>query len=483
MLVDQKSMILSNFIDIYKAVIPTDNMLRKIKELVNFDFVYETLRTEYCLDNGRNAIDPIIMFKYLLLKIIYDISDLDVVERSRYDMSFKYFLDMAPEQDVIDSSSLTKFRKLRLKNANLLDLLVNKTVEIAIEKGIIKSKAIIVDSTHTRSRYNQKSPSEILIEASKNLRKSVYKIDEAMKTQFPKKIDNGNLEDQMEYCKELIKVVKGNEVLSAYPVIISKINIINELLEDDVINLISANDTDAKIGHKTSDTSFFGYKTHLAMTEERIITAVIITSGEKSDGKQLKSLIEKSKKTGMKIDTVIGDKAYSEKENIEYACSQKLQLISKLNSSITQGLRKKEDEFLFNKDAGMYVCKAGHMAYRKIVDNRDEKRNQRITYDFNINKCRVCPIRKGCYREGAKRKTYSETIKSHIHIGHEMFQESNFFKSKVKERYKIEAKNSELKHRHGYDIASSSGLVGMELQGAITIFAVNLKRILKLIDK
>ncbi|MBU3100621.1 transposase [Clostridium sp. DSM 17811] len=317
-----------------------------------------------------------------------------MVERSRYDMSFKYFLDMTPEQDVIDSSSLTKFRKLRLKNANLLDLLVNKTVEIAIEKGIIKSKSIIVDSTHTRSRYNQKSPCEILMEAYENLRKSVYKIDEAMKTQFPIKIYNGNLEDQMEYCKELLEVVKGNEVLSAYPVIISKINTINELLEDDVINLISANDTDAKIGHKTSDTSFFGYKTHLAMTEERIITAAIITSGEKSDGKQLKSLIEKSKKTGMKIDNVIGNKAYSEKENIEYACSEKLQLISKLNSSITQGLRKKEDEFLFNKDAGMYVCKAGHIAYRKILDNRDKKRNQRITYDFNINKCRVCPIRK-----------------------------------------------------------------------------------------
>jgi len=44
-------------------------------------------------------------------------------------------------------------------------------------------------------------------------------------------------------------------------------------------------------------------------------------------------------------------------------------------------------------------------------------------------------------------------------------------------------KNSELKQRHGYDIVSSSSLVCMELQGAITIFAVNLKRILKLIDK
>ena len=53
----------------------------------------------------------------------------------------------------------------------------------------------------------------------------------------------------------------------------------------------------------------------------------------------------------------------------------------------------------------------------------------------------------------------------------------------MRERYKIEAKNSELKHRHGYDVASSSGLIGMEMQGAMTIFAVNLKRIVKLMGE
>ena len=63
------------------------------------------------------------------------------------------------------------------------------------------------------------------------------------------------------------------------------------------------------------------------------------------------------------------------------------------------------------------------------------------------------------------------------------FQETEYFKEKMKQRYKIEAKNSELKHRHGYDVASSSGLIGMEMQGAMAIFAVNLKRIVKLINE
>jgi hypothetical protein len=72
------------------------------------------------------------------------------------------------------------------------------------------------------------------------------------------------------------------------------------------------------------------------------------------------------------------------------------------------------------------------------------------------------------------------SIKSDEHTEQMAFQESEYFKEKAKERYKIEAKNSELKHRHGYDVASSSGLVGMEMQGAMAIFTVNLKRILKL---
>ncbi|MBQ5559274.1 MAG: hypothetical protein IIT46_05790 [Lachnospiraceae bacterium] len=46
-----------------------------------------------------------------------------------------------------------------------------------------------------------------------------------------------------------------------------------------------------------------------------------------------------------------------------------------------------------------------------------------------------------------------------------------------------EAKNSELKQRHGYGVASSSGLIGVQMQGALTIFAVNLKRIVKLLNE
>src|SRR5690625_1827133 len=86
-------------------------------------------------------------------------------------------------------------------------------------------------------------------------------------------------------------------------------------------------------------------------------------------------------------------------------------------------------------------------------------------------------------REGAKTKTYSVTIKSTEHMAQEAFQETEEFKQLARERYKIEAKNSELKHRHGYEKANSSGLFGMKIQGAATIFVANMKRIIKLINE
>jgi len=477
---------LSPYIDIYDKVVPKDNILRKINELIDFSFIYEELKGKYCLDNGRNAINPIRMFKYLLLKSIYTLSDVDVVERSKYDMSFKYFLEMAPEEDVIESSSLTKFRKLRLKDTNLLDLLIGRTVTIALEKGIIKSKSIIVDSTHTKARYNQKTPREILLEYSKKLRKSVYDIDETMKKRFPQKVNNGVLEDEIEYCKKLISTIKENEILSNYPTVREKINLLEETVADDMEKLSLSKDEDAKVGHKTYDTSFFGYKTHIAMTQERIITAATVTSGEKHDGKQLKSLVKKSIDAGMEVTDIIGDAAYSEKENINYAKEENIKLISKLSKKVTHGnSRLTNKKFQYNKDADMYICEEGHMSIKKA--NKRPKKHAKdgsgtvISYFFDVEKCKKCHKKNGCYKDGAKTKSYSVSIKNNSHKKHMKFQESDYFKEKSKERYKIEAKNSELKHRHGYDKASSSGLIGMEIQGAVTIFAVNMKRIIGMI--
>jgi len=66
-------------------------------------------------------------------------------------------------------------------------------------------------------------------------------------------------------------------------------------VEDDVEHLQISKDQDAQIRHKSADSFFFGYKTHLAMSEEPIITAAFITTGEKTMASNCRHSLKKAR--------------------------------------------------------------------------------------------------------------------------------------------------------------------------------------------
>lgn len=477
----EQTLKLSEYSALYDIIVPQDNLLRKIKNLVDFSFVHKELVNKYCQNNGRTANDPICMFKYLLLKVIYNISDKDLVERSRTDMAFKYFLDLTPEEDVINPSSLTKFRKQRLKDVELLDLLIGKTVAIAIEQGVINSRSIIVDATHSYARSIQHTPLQNLKLRTKQLRKIIIETDEKADSYLPEENKDNDLSHEIEYAKKMSEEVKNHPLVCNMPKVSEPLNIMDEDIDDIETRYTVSKDKDARVGHKTEDSSFLGYKTHLAITEERIITAATITAGNVGDGPQLPKLVEKSKKNGINVETVIGDAAYGGDPNLKDAKNNNYEIIAKPNASLN-GKRKDCDKFDYNKDADQFICPAGHMStHSRIHQRKGKPENPRKSYFFDVKKCKICPLREGCYKEGSQNKAYSISVKTQEQIKQQEFVNTPHFKEKYRERYKIEAKNAELKNVHGYDRAISYGLVNMNLQGAMTIFAVNLKRILNLV--
>lgn len=485
MLNQQQELMVSKYRELYDILIPEDHVLRQIKELVDFSFIIEEVEKNYSASMGRTAEDPIQLFKYLMLKDMHELSDRDLLSRTRTDMAFKFFLDLAPEEtDLIHATTLTKFRNLRLKGEDLLDRLIQKTVQIAIEKGIEMGKTLIVDATHTQARYRQKSMEEVLLDRARKLRKEVYRVDESMKNHFPKKLLDPSLDEVMKYCDKVAQVVEGEPRLCLRESVSNRLNYLKEGLDDTERAFAEIGDAEARVGHKSADDPFFGYKTHIGIATNRLITAATITTGEKPDGPELQELIEKTEANGMNVEEVIGDTAYSGKDNLSYAEENDILMISKLHPIISNGARKKEDSFTFNKDANLFVCPQGHLAIRKArTGKKNEKKNPTMRYYFDVDKCKVCPQREGCYKEGSKAKTYSVSIKSDLHEKQKAFEETDYFRERYRQRYMIEAKNSELKNRHGYDVAISSGLFGMRIQGAISIFTVNIKRILTLLQE
>ena len=149
--------------------------------------------------------------------------------------------------------------------------------------------------------------------------------------------------------------------------------------------------------------------------------------------------MEESIKNGMTISTVIGNRSYSGKDNLIYAKKKNINLISKLNPMINQGTHKKEDQFNFNKDADMLVCPAGHLAIRKATQGKKRENNNQVkTSYFNAGKCKKYPLKKDCYKQGAKTKSYSVSISRQIHLDQLAFEDTPEFKEESKHCYKTE---------------------------------------------
>jgi len=466
----------SIFENLYDTVVPKDNILRKIKEEIDFSFVNEMLKSQYCEAFGRPAKEPEMMFKILFLKRMYDMSDEVLVDQLGYNMAFKYFIGLAPEDSTIDPSLLTKFRKTRITE-DILEEMLHEIMRQAIEKGLVKSRAIIVDSTHSCSKGNPETPTQILRRMSKALRKEIYKTQPELAEYFPEKpSDVATIDEEIKYTKELAKILEGR---LSYKTTQKLLGNINEILEEDKIKEIQSGfDGDATIGHKSIDSSYFGYKSHIAITDERMISAIEVTTGRSHDTNELTKLVEKSKANGVDVTEVLGDKAYSSKDNIEYCEEEDIKLISRLCSSISD-VERKDDGFVFNKDAGTMQCPEGHLAMRRELQ-KSKSGSEYYYFAFSIKKCKVCPRFGTCYKGGKTKGHTAKINRSETHQKQYEFEQTEYFNVRIKDRYKIEAKNAELKECYGLRRCKYTGLHGMKIQIFFTAFVANAKRIVKL---
>lgn len=146
---------------------------------------------------------------------------------------------------------------------------------------MIQSGTILVDSTHTNAAVRAKSPTQLLRDLSKQLRKEIYKNAYDLSESFPEKPSpEAGLEAEIAYTEELLSVLKEGIAACGNKKIQDLAERIQELLDTDRIREIrSKDDEDARFGHKTATSTFYGYKNHLAMTEERLIAGISVTPG------------------------------------------------------------------------------------------------------------------------------------------------------------------------------------------------------------
>ena len=78
------------------AMVPENHLLRKIDAVIDFDAIYDIVKDLYCEDNGRPSIDPVVLFKIVLLQHIYGIPSLRrTLDEINMNMAYRWFLGYA----------------------------------------------------------------------------------------------------------------------------------------------------------------------------------------------------------------------------------------------------------------------------------------------------------------------------------------------------------------------------------------------------
>lgn len=472
--------------ELYQLV-PKDHLLRKIDAAVDFGFVHELVEDSYCKYYGRPANEPELLFRLLFLQILYNLSDERMIQEAGVNLAYKWFVGINPEDPLPDASQLSRFRNHRLGASQVEDVLKH-VVSQCIKQGLVKSKTIIMDATHTLAGSQKQKPFEVLRDAAKRLFRVVVKRHPKLEKKLPKlpsvKSEDAEAEIIMlAYLAQLGETVE--ELLPDHEGAVSeKLGIAKQIIEDERLlshkGILSAIDPDARFGWKSSSKSFFGYKEHIAMTEEEIITALEVTPGSSDDGKQLPALFEQTTANGVTVNEIIADTAYSGKDNLAKMKKETISPVVPLNPIVHEGGQRQEG-FEYNKDADFVVCPAGERSKRKAIQgSKTSGESRSLVFYFEVEKCKTCPLSEGCYKAGAKSKTYSIRIIAEHYKEQIEFEFSDTFKERIKRRPIIEHKNAEMKRFHGMDTARYRGLFRMRIQAYLTAFVVNVKRMVKL---
>ena len=141
--------------------IPEDYVLKRIWNVVDFDFINELLEDSYCKNFGRPAKEPALMMELCFLEYLYSLSDEKVMEEASLSLAFLWFLGLNPEDTLPHPSLLAKFRTQRLKDITL-DEVITEIVCQCIERCMIKGTDLAVDTTHIEANCTKKVPERIM---------------------------------------------------------------------------------------------------------------------------------------------------------------------------------------------------------------------------------------------------------------------------------------------------------------------------------
>ena len=487
---------------LYDRIVPIDHPLRKINQVVDFSFVRQILEDRYHPDLGRPAENPEFMLRLCLLQYLYGDSDRQVIENARLNLAYKYFLGLAVDAEVPDYTTVSYFRAQRLGEEKFRAIL-EQIVRQCIDKGLVRGKRQIIDSTPVFANISLSSLSGLVRKCRENVLKTVAKQDtkiaeelgakELQKAAPVKFVSSGEaLQKEIEAAGILLdnitaelktKKIKPTEELQKDLGLLEKA--VADRAENARDKLISPVAPDARRGKKSS-TTWPGYKAHIVMEEETgIITGVETTPANATDGSQLRPLLEEQEEVhSIKPQELTADKAYDWGENLESLAGKKITA----NIALSKQVNHRNsgyftvDDFLYDPENIELMCPAGHISTNcyELSLAKYQLNKPGYAFRFRPSWCNVCPLKPKCVKNKQGRRIYISYYEPYFRQARERLS-TDEGKQAYRNRYKIEQKMADLIRYCGLRRCRYRGLHRAGIHTLLAITVCNIKRMVKLL--
>ena len=125
--------------------VPQNHVLRKIREKIDFDFIYQEVKDSYG-SNGNVSVPPPVILKMMLLLILYNVrSEREMMNTIPLRLDWIWFLGYDLESEIPNHSVLSKARARW--GAKVFGSFFEQIVWQCIKAGLVDGNKLFIDSS------------------------------------------------------------------------------------------------------------------------------------------------------------------------------------------------------------------------------------------------------------------------------------------------------------------------------------------------
>ena len=431
-------------------LMPQDHLLRRIAEAVDFSFVRPLCRPYYS-HTGQPSVDPVVIFKMLLLGYLYGItSERRLAEEVRLHMGYRWFLCYDIDASTPDHSVLSKARA-RFGN-DVFEEFFRQSIELCRQAGLMEEGPVYVDSTLMRAHASVDSlaPRADVARPPLSVTEYLHRLDqdEAATEAAPPDEDPPTSGPPS----------AGGPLLRP-----------NRTLQ-------SRTDPEATLVNRPEFGRHLAYKAHVAVAGRRgqVITAAVATTGTEADEHVLAEVLWHHRRLSKHaIPAAVADAKYGTTLNylyLEHAGIPAFIPTTRFGNQHTGIWGREHFQWLPDEDA--FLCPAGERLQRES----NMKGTQRVRYQAPKGSCVACAFRAQCAPSGTERSLHRSWALDLVEAAQERVASPLGKRRLVERKTYIEGTFGLAKELHGLRRTRFRGKRRVQIQLWLTAASMNIKR-------